>query len=89
MEANLEAYLVTGATRYRELAHRAAAWFQGQNQLGVSLLDPATGGCYDGLTPEGVNLNQGAESLLACLWTQVLMRELEVTPEALPAAGTS
>lgn len=88
-EANLEAFLVTGASRYRELARRAAAWFQGQNQLGVSLVDPVTGGCYDGLTPDGVNLNQGAESLLACLWTQVLMTELEATPVERPAAGTS
>lgn len=89
VEANLEAYLVTGVSRYRELARRAAAWFAGQNQHGVSLVDPVTGGCYDGLTPDGVNLNQGAESLLACLWTQVLMRELEATPVEVPVAGTS
>ena len=32
---------------------------------------PATGGCYDGLTPEGLNQNQGAESTLAFLSAQL------------------
>ncbi|MDX1682037.1 MAG: hypothetical protein R3336_02850, partial [Phycisphaeraceae bacterium] len=31
------------------------------------LYDPTTGGCYDGLEPRGVNINQGAESTLAWL----------------------
>jgi hypothetical protein len=31
--------------------------------------DPATGGGYDGLTPTGPNLNQGAESTLALIST--------------------
>ena len=31
--------------------------------------DPATGGGYDGLTPHGPNLNQGAESTLALIST--------------------
>jgi hypothetical protein len=89
VEANLVAYLVTGASCYRELALRAAAWFHGHNQLGISLVDSSTGGCYDGLTPDGVNLNQGAESLLAHLWTQVLIRELQAAHEDVPAAGSS
>jgi hypothetical protein len=31
--------------------------------------DRATGGGYDGLTPDGPNLNQGAESTLALIAT--------------------
>jgi hypothetical protein len=31
--------------------------------------DEETGGGFDGLTPEGVNLNRGAESTLALLST--------------------
>jgi len=88
-EVNIQAYLVTGASRYRELARQAAAWFHGHNELGVSLADATTGGCYDGLTPGGVNLNQGAESLLSYLWVQVLMLELDAARDAVPAAGTS
>jgi hypothetical protein len=31
------------------------------------LYDDSTGACYDGITPEGLNENQGAESTLAFL----------------------
>ena len=40
-------------------------WFLGNNDLGVSLYDPLTGGCADGLQEDGVNRNEGAESTLA------------------------
>lgn len=40
-------------------------WFLGANDLGLSLYDPSTGGCADGLHAGGINLNQGAESTLA------------------------
>jgi hypothetical protein len=40
-------------------------WFLGNNDLGLSLYDPRTGGSADGLHSEGINLNQGAESTLA------------------------
>ncbi len=35
------------------------SWFGGYNDGGVWLYDPATGGCFDGLTIDGVNRNQG------------------------------
>jgi hypothetical protein len=38
--------------------------------------DPATGGSYDGLEAEGVNLNQGAESTIALLSTRQQARLL-------------
>ncbi len=47
----------------------AAAWFQGANDSGAAMWDPATGGGYDGLRADGVNPNQGAESTLAVLST--------------------
>ena len=62
-----EAALVTGDKAWHGMALDAARWFTGKNALGVSLLDPETGGCHDGLTPHGVNRNQGAESTLAWL----------------------
>lgn len=43
----------------------AFAWFQGKNDHGIAVSDPKSGECYDGINPEGVNLNQGAESVLA------------------------
>ncbi len=42
-------------------------WFNGRNDVGHSLFDPDTGGSRDGLQPDGVNKNQGAESSLAYL----------------------
>ena len=47
----------------------AAAWFQGDNDAGQVMWDPETGGGFDGLHADGVNLNQGAESTLALLST--------------------
>ena len=38
--------------------------------MGLLVADPATGGCFDGLTPAGVNVNQGAESTL--MWLTAL-----------------
>lgn len=51
-----------------ELGSSAVAsfgWFLGANRLGLSLYDPQTSGCRDGLGREAVNENQGAESTLA------------------------
>ena len=47
-------------------------WFHGENSLGLPLADIESGGCCDGLTAAGVNRNQGAESTLAYLWTELL-----------------
>ncbi|GAB2569721.1 glycosyltransferase [Microlunatus antarcticus] len=71
VEACVEAYTVTGSPRYRTWAWAAWSWFFGANRLGVSLYDPASGGCADGLTEDGVNENQGAESTLA-VWQAAL-----------------
>ena len=42
-------------------------WFLGRNDEARPLFDPDTGGSRDGLQPDGVNKNQGAESSLAYL----------------------
>ena len=47
----------------------AARWFAGDNDLGIVMWDPASGGGYDGLQSAGPNLNQGAESTLALVST--------------------
>lgn len=78
VEACLEAYRLTGQKGYRQAAEKSLAWFHGKNTLGVGLLDPATGGVYDGLGPEGPNLNQGAESLLAYLSARLAWETLNV-----------
>jgi hypothetical protein len=47
----------------------AAAWFMGDNDAGVPMWDPQTGGGYDGLHADRANSNQGAESTLAVIST--------------------
>jgi hypothetical protein len=42
----------------------------------------AIGDCYDGITPVGVNLNQGAESVLALHMGQASMQELRRLAES-------
>ena len=60
-----DAGALTGDDRYTEAARLAVEWFYGRNRAGEPLFDIASGACYDGLTPEGVNQNQGAESVIA------------------------
>ncbi len=76
VSACLEAYRATGDDRWRKEAWCAFNWFLGDNDLQIALYDVTTGGCRDGLHPERVNENQGAESTLAFLTAQVEMRLL-------------
>lgn len=75
--ACLDAYRVTGDGRWRAHARDVFDWFIGHNDLRLSLVDPATGACYDGLQPSGVNQNQGAESTLAFLLSLLDHRLME------------
>ncbi|MEG6613521.1 glycosyltransferase [Pseudoclostridium thermosuccinogenes] len=61
----LEAYKATGKRKYLQKAKRCHEWYEGANTKGISLVDRETGGCFDGLTYDGVNLNKGAESLIS------------------------
>jgi hypothetical protein len=72
--ACLEAYRLTGDARWRKEARRAFEWFLGRNDLGLPVYDPNTGGCGDGLHPDRLNNNQGAESTLAFLQTLLELR---------------
>jgi glycosyltransferase involved in cell wall biosynthesis len=67
VSACLEAYRATGDESWHKEARRAFEWFLGRNDLNLSLYDPTTGGCRDGLHPDRMNENQGAESTLAFL----------------------
>jgi hypothetical protein len=59
----------TGDQSWRHGVRQAVDWFLGDNDAGAVMWDRATGGGYDGLTPGGANLNQGAESTLALIAT--------------------
>jgi hypothetical protein len=66
-DACSRAWELTGEGKWREGVLRAARWLVEANDGNVVLYDFHTGGCCDGLTPSGPNLNQGAESTLAAL----------------------
>jgi len=69
-------YRVTGEREYRETALACRAWFHGRNDCGAAIADPADGSCCDGLTPDGPNANRGAESTIAYLLTEAVVRRL-------------
>jgi hypothetical protein len=60
---------VDGNPRWVDGITAAANWFLGDNDSGVLMWDPDTGGAFDGLERDGANLNQGTESTLALLAT--------------------
>jgi glycosyltransferase involved in cell wall biosynthesis len=74
VSACIEAFRATADRRWLEEAQVAFDWFIGRNDLHLLIYDPVTGGCCDGLHPDRVNRNQGAESTLAFLLSLVEMR---------------
>ena len=77
VSACLQAYRVTGDSRWRSRAWSAFNWFLGANDLQLALYDSVTGGCRDGLHPDRANENQGAESTLSFLMALLEMRSLQ------------
>lgn len=70
------AFAHTQNESYKKLANICFSWFLGNNSLKKSLYDVSTGGCYDGLHPNRVNLNEGAESLVSYLMSRLLISQL-------------
>lgn len=68
-DACARAWHITGENKWSDHVLRAARWFMGDNDRRIVMYNSDTGGCYDGLTPTGPNLNQGAESTMAALTT--------------------
>jgi len=79
ISACLEAYRLTNEVSWRREADCIFSWFLGKNDLHVPLYDATTGGCRDGLHPDRVNENQGAESTLSFLMALLEMQEVKVT----------
>ena len=76
IDAALDAYAVTDDPRWQTSARRAYAWYRGGNDLGLPIASAGNGGCFDGLMPDRVNMNQGAESVLAYQFACCAMREM-------------
>lgn len=77
VSACLAAGQITFDKRWRKEARSAFEWFLGRNDLDLPVYDPTTGGCRDGLHPDRVNENQGAESTLAFIQALLELRLAE------------
>jgi hypothetical protein len=90
-EAALDAFGLRREDKYLATFRRAHDWFHGQNSLRQALADVRRGACCDGLHASDINRNQGAESTLAYLWTEVhgceLQHALDGGPQAAVASG--
>jgi glycosyltransferase involved in cell wall biosynthesis len=81
ISACLEVHRLTGEKHWFAEAHRTFEWFLGKNDLQTPLYDSTTGGCRDGLHPDRVNENQGAESTLSFLMALLEMQAARTTNE--------
>src|SRR5205085_119298 len=87
-DAALSASQSLNDRRYLETFRRARDWFHGENSLREPVGDSYSGACRDGLQPSGVNRNQGAESMLAFLGTELLDEEARQLSDENRASAT-
>lgn len=71
VEVCLDAWRIFDDKRYLQQAQVALEWYHGNNIAQTPLYDPLSGLVYDGITPLGVNLNRGAESILSYLMARL------------------
>jgi glycosyltransferase involved in cell wall biosynthesis len=62
-------------SNYLQKMETAFNWFLGNNHLHQIIYNPCTGGCYDGLEEEYINLNQGAESTVSYLMARLTVEK--------------
>lgn len=73
--ANCYAYKYTGDKFWQEHALASLTWFYGNNVHKIRVYNHYSGAVYDGLTKLGLNLNEGAESLVMYLIALVTFKE--------------
>lgn len=88
IDACREAHNVTRDAKWTDYAQRCLEWFLGRNDLRVPLYDYRSGGCRDGLHPDRPNMNQGAESTLACFLSLLAIHRMHGKQSGI-AAGES
>ena len=68
-------YDVLKTREYQAKMDIAFSWFLGKNRLHQIIYNPCTGGCYDGLEENNINLNQGAESTVSYLMARLTVEK--------------
>ncbi len=61
----MEYYEVNKDKKCLHNALKCFDWYKGENSKHLSLINKETGACYDGITENGINLNQGSESIVS------------------------
>lgn len=84
IDACAAAHEATGEARWIKIAEKAYAWYLGDNDLELPIASREDGGCYDGLMPDRVNLNQGAESVLSFQLACCAMQRLKAGSGTVP-----
>ena len=77
------AYEATGNKEFILKLNKSFNWFFGRNDLDVSLFDPQTKGCNDGIEEFNINCNQGAESNIAYLYSWLIADQYGINGQAL------
>ena len=72
-----KAYLATGNNYYLDWAKKWYKWFWGSNTNNTPLIDNDFA-CCDALIPDGVNLNQGAESNICFVMAYLAAKRLDI-----------
>lgn len=88
MLACLAALRATGDEKYRRAASLCYRWYLGENSARMPLIDPDTGGCFDGLVQNGYNGNQGAESIVCWMIAFLVARRENLTEAKLKQRQT-
>ncbi|WP_136162634.1 glycosyltransferase family 4 protein [Sphingomonas flavalba] len=86
VDACVAGFSASGAWQWVVEARRAYDWFLGANDHDLAVAIPSEGDCHDGLTPDGLNLNRGAESVLAFVRATCAMHGLRHVERPAPPA---
>tara|TARA_Y100000310_G_scaffold344591_1_gene458178 strand:+ start:4723 stop:6957 length:2235 start_codon:yes stop_codon:yes gene_type:complete len=78
VQTYLIAYSITKNKEYHKKAVLSFNWFLGKNHLNQMIYDEVSGGCYDGLGSDALNINQGAESTVSYLLARLFLEEVSL-----------
>jgi hypothetical protein len=82
IDAVTKAFNTTGDEKYRRTAKLVFEWYHGRNVKKVNLFNYETNTCFDGITSEGLNQNQGAESTISYYLAYLRLEEENLHPQA-------
>ncbi|UUL81808.1 glycosyltransferase family 4 protein [Sphingomonas qomolangmaensis] len=83
VDACSAAFVATGDRKWIVEGLKAYRWYLGANDLDLPLATSQDGGCFDGLQPNGLNRNQGAESILALQLANCAISSLSKAAESM------